>query len=130
MWGNEVGRRISLGRCCRLLFGKTTKWFHLVMVPPPTQKNFGSKSKGFSECFQHGGRWRSINMEVEDDLFTSSCDWRNLDFFELQSSVFTVKLISSSGQLQSFGNFISLCVICLDHWKYHLQHGLELVSIL
>ncbi|KAK8295913.1 hypothetical protein V6Z12_D05G091600 [Gossypium hirsutum] len=102
MWGNEVGRRISLGRCCLFLFDyayelfQDRRWFHLVIVPPPTQKNFGSKSKGFSECFQHGGRWR-INME---------------------------------GQLQSFGNFISLCVICLDHWKYHLQHGLELVSIL
>ncbi|TYH16093.1 hypothetical protein ES288_A05G091100v1 [Gossypium darwinii] len=27
-------------------------------------QNFGSKSKGFSECFQHGGRWQSINMEI------------------------------------------------------------------
>ncbi|KAK8295914.1 hypothetical protein V6Z12_D05G091600 [Gossypium hirsutum] len=69
MWGNEVGRRISLGRCCLFLFDyayelfQDRRWFHLVIVPPPTQKNFGSKSKGFSECFQHGGRWR-INMEV------------------------------------------------------------------
>ncbi|TYH70080.1 hypothetical protein ES332_D05G093900v1 [Gossypium tomentosum] len=72
MWGNEVGRRISLGRCCLFLFAiqdyayelfQDRRWFHLVIVPPPTQKNFGSKSKGFSECFQHGARWR-INMEV------------------------------------------------------------------